>query len=106
MYDEAWLLVHQLRELILLTSGTRLGMGFSVFHVGPGERGWAPHRDRGGDSTGAFRADGTPQYVTTGFALSHATTTNSCLHVVPKKHDPGYLGGEQPTLRLCDYLRV
>lgn len=98
MYDEAWLLVHQLKTLILLTTGNRLSMDFSVFHICAGARGWPPHRDRGGDSTGAFRPDRehTPQYVTTWIALSDATTTNSCLHVVSRRHDPGYFGGDEP----------
>ena len=93
VHDEAWLLVHQLRSLVLLTSGNRLSLDFSVFHVVAGTAGWPPHRDRGGETTSAFRRDGTPQYVTTWVALSEATTTNSCLHVVSKRHDPGYGGG-------------
>lgn len=91
VYDEAWLLVHQLRSIVLQTSGNRLSLDFSVFHVVAGAAGWPPHRDRGGGETMcAFRRDGTPQYVTTWVALSDATTTNSCIHVVSKRHDPGY----------------
>lgn len=97
VYDETWLLVHQLRTLLLLTSGNRLSFDFSIFYIASdGGCGWPPHRDRGGDSTGAFRADGTPQYVTTWIALSEASPASSCLYVVPKGHDPGYAAGEPP----------
>ena len=88
----------QLKTLILLTSGNRLSFDFSVFHIVAGTTGWPPHRDRGGESTGAFRRDQMPQYVTSWIALSDATCTNSCLHVVPKAHDPGYVGGDPPDL--------
>ena len=73
MYDETWLLVHQLKHIVLLSTGNRLSYDFSVFHVGAGSAGWPPHRDRGGDSTGAFRTDKLPQYCTTWIALSDAT---------------------------------
>lgn len=96
MYDEPWLLVHQLKHIVLMATGNRLSYDFSIFHVVSGAAGWPPHRDRGGDSTGAFRADGLPQYCTTWVALSDATCTNSCLHVVPREHDPGYLQGDPP----------
>ena len=94
VYDEFWLMIHQLKTLVLLTSGNRLSMDFSVFHVVAGGQGWPPHRDRGDDTMHAFRPDTTPQYCTTWIAITDATVTNSCLHVVPKGHDPGYLGGD------------
>jgi ectoine hydroxylase-related dioxygenase (phytanoyl-CoA dioxygenase family) len=57
--------------------------------------GWPPHRDRGADSSAKrFRHDGTPEYATAWIALTPATPTNSCLYVVPKEHDVGYLGGD------------
>ena len=95
MYDETWLLAHQLKRLLILTSGNRLSHDFSIFHVVAGAAGWPPHRDRGGaGATDAFGPDRLPTYVTTWVALSDATVTNSCLHVVPKSHDPGYHGGD------------
>ena len=109
MYDEPWAMAHQLKHMILLTSGNRVIFDFAMFHVGSkrtprGEadcadgassRGWEPHRDRGSDETvGAFRADGTPQYCTSWVALTDATPYSSCLMCVPKRHDPGYSGGD------------
>lgn len=109
MYDEPWLIAHQLKNVIRMTSGNRLLFDFAFFNVGSnltptGEvdvdggassRGWAPHRDRGQDeTTSAFRNDGSPQYCTTWVALTEATTYSSCLVCVPKRHDPGYSGGD------------
>ena len=109
MYDEPWLLAHQLKHVIRMTSGNQILYDFAFFNVGSnltpiGEadevdgassRGWAPHRDRGQDATkSAFRSDGTPKYGTTWVALTDATTYSSCLACVPKRHDPGYSGGD------------
>jgi hypothetical protein len=109
MYDEPWLIAHQLKNIIRLTSGNQMLYDFAFFNVGSkltptGEpdvvdgassRGWAPHRDRGKDGTKtAFRNDGSPQYCTTWVALTDATTYSSCLACVPKQHDPGYSGGD------------
>jgi hypothetical protein len=113
MYDEPWLLAHQLKYVIRMTSGNQMLYDFAFFNVGSnltptGEvdeaggassRGWAPHRDRGEDATkAAFRNDGTPQYCTTWVALTDATTYSSCLACVPKRHDPGYSGGYTGTV--------
>ena len=117
MYDEAWALVHQLKEVIFLATGNTLLYDFSVFHVsGHHDRsgiepaahlrgsvsnpigavsGWPPHRDRGSDASAErFREDGSPEYCTAWIALTSASPTNSCLYVVPKAHDGGYHGGD------------
>eukprot|EP00038_Savillea_parva_P017694 m.21342 g.21342 ORF g.21342 m.21342 type:complete len:449 (+) comp3882_c0_seq1:269-1615(+) len=107
MYDEAWFMVHQLEELIFQTTGNRLICDFSAFHVSGNRKpvpdsdagapaGWPPHRDRGEDSTRTrFRGDGSPEYATAWVALTSASPTNSCLYVVPKRHDPGYVLGDK-----------
>ncbi|CAE8696683.1 unnamed protein product [Polarella glacialis] len=110
MYDEPWIMAHQLKNFMLMTTGNRLIMDFSFFHVGGGRsasgatevtagakssRGWPPHRDRGTDeAAAAFRTDGTPKYSTTWIPLTDATTTNSCLYAVSQRHDPGYFAGD------------
>ena len=43
---------------------------------------------------GSFRADGTAKYTTVWVALSAATTDNSCLYLVPRQYDPGYIEGD------------
>ena len=62
---------------------------------GDSGKGWPPHRDRGEDAAAAaFKQDGMPDYCTTWISLTDATVTNSCLYVVPSKHDPGYHAGK------------
>lgn len=99
LYDEAWLVAEQLRELLRLTTGGNLFLGdFAIFYVDPAEpgaAGWGPHRDRGGDAAGqAFRDDGTALYHTAWVALTDAAPANSCLMLVPPAHDPGYKAGD------------
>ena len=102
VYDEPWLLALQVSRLVREATGNELIADWAMFHVGgsaPGagaaKSGWAPHRDRGGDGAAQhFRPDGTPQYSTTWVPLTDATTTNSCLCVVPRQHDPGYHAGD------------
>lgn len=107
MYDEAWILSHQVKDLVYQCTGNSLITDFAFFNVGGGTttnqsgcrplgKGWPPHRDRGEDgTTTAFRSDGMPAYSTTWIPLTDATTINSCLYVVPKQHDSGYLAGDK-----------
>lgn len=110
MYDEGWIISHQVKELVFKCTGNALIMDFALFNVGGDSdsnpttggksdpktgKGWAPHRDRGEDHTvTAFGADGMPGYSTTWIALSDATAVNSCLYVVPRQHDEGYMAGD------------
>ena len=60
-----------------------------------GQAGFAPHRDRQpADVAASSRADGSPRYATLWLALSEATPENSCMHLVPRRHDPGYDAGD------------
>jgi hypothetical protein len=98
VYDEVWLMVHNLEELIpLVTGGNRPIGDFSVFYIDPATSGagWPPHRDRGTEaSVSAFRSDGTALYTTFWVPLTDATPSNSCLTVIPKQFDPGYSEGD------------
>lgn len=110
-------LTHQVQELVHMCTGNTLIMDFATFFVGSGidasgattretsgrrgrmsggpATGWPPHRDRSSDaSTTAFRSDGLPQYSTTWIPLTTASTTNSCLYVVPRMYDAGYHLGD------------
>eukprot|EP00980_Cylindrotheca_fusiformis_P029626 scaffold23625_cov137-Cylindrotheca_fusiformis.AAC.11 len=54
-----------------------------------------PHRDRQPDDAhSTFHSDGQAKFITQWIALSNATTENSCLHVIPKDSDPGYVDGD------------
>jgi hypothetical protein len=98
VYDEVWSLSHQLSSLMASVSGgCTNSFDMLAYSILPclGQSGFAPHRDRQpADVAGSFRADGTPKYCTAWIALSHATTENSCLYVVPRAHDPGYDAGD------------
>jgi len=98
VYDEAWAVVHYLSSLMAAVSGNStncLDVLLWSVDASSGQAGFAPHRDRQpGDVPGSFRADGTPKYHTAWIALSDATVHNSCLYVIPAKHDPGYLRGD------------
>ena len=111
VYDEAWMMAHQLAALMAAVSGgCANSLDTLAWSITPclGQSGFAPHRDRQpADVAGSFRADGTPKYCTAWVALSAATTDNSCLYLVPRGHDPGYDEGddhapdaEDPLLRV------
>ena len=61
-----------------------------------GQSGFSPHRDRQPfDVSSSFFPDGLPKYVTRWIAIEDADAeSNSCLYVIPKQHDPGYLAGD------------
>lgn len=57
--------------------------------------GFSPHRDRQPqDVKGSFRADGSPKYATCWISLDEAHPSNSCLYVIPRGSDPGYVDGD------------
>ena len=98
VYDEAWVMAHQISALMAAVSGgCANSLDTLAWSVTPslGQTGFAPHRDRQpADVPASFRADGTPRYATCWVALSHATTDNSCLYLVPRARDPGYDAGD------------
>jgi len=98
MYDEVWAMALQLSRLMATVSGgCANSLDMLAWSVTPalGQSGFAPHRDRQpADVGGSFRADGTAKYTTAWVALSEATPDNSCLYLVPRQHDPGYVEGD------------
>jgi len=64
-----------------------------------GEVGFSPHRDRQPKNERILSSfhDGKcahPKYQTVWLAMSDATPDNSCLYVIPRPYDPGYLKGD------------
>ena len=56
--------------------------------------GFSPHRDRQPeDISSSFRGDDA-KFVTQWIALTPATPQNSCLYMIPKEYDPGYMEGD------------
>lgn len=91
MYDEMWMLAHQLLPVIEGLLGPKYAMlpDFWAWHIDPtkAESGWRPHRDKGYK---ALAPDGSPTSVTLWIALTQATTLNGCMYIVPADRDPTY----------------
>ncbi len=91
MYDEMWMLAHQLHPVIEGLLGPNYAMlpDFWAWHVDPtkAESGWRPHRDKG---YRALAADGSATSVTAWIPLTAATTLNGCMYIVPADRDPTY----------------
>ena len=102
MFDEAWNVVERLSGALKASSGGSMFLGdVYAWSVNPAEgaRGWGPHRDRMGTGPASFRSDDrTPMLTTSWLALSDASPSNSCLHVVPAYADPFYHAGDDPTV--------
>jgi hypothetical protein len=99
LYDETWELA--LLALNTLSEATHPSNCFNfdilAWHIDPRENvaGFSPHRDRQpADVKSSFHEDQQAKYVTMWMALSDATPENSCLYVIPKQFDPGYIGGD------------
>ena len=103
MYDEAWELSNSASQIMSnLTTNTNNG-DMLAWDIDPNrdEAGFSPHRDRQPiDITSSFHTNADtglpsmPKYSTAWIALTNATPENSCLYVVPKEYDPGYMTGD------------
>ena len=98
MYDEAWSLIANISDMMRRTSGGNV-CNFDVlaWHIDPrkDESGFSPHRDRQPeDVSQTFRKDGSAKYTTCWIALTDATPENSCLYMLPRFCDPGYIEGD------------
>jgi len=110
MYDESWLMTRIIQQFVPAACGEggqprpRHVGDFYVFAVlnareqaslGPESfkqryRPSGPHRDRPTAGPSTFSPLLMPQYCSIWLALSDATTSNSCLYVVPLASDKGY----------------
>jgi ectoine hydroxylase-related dioxygenase (phytanoyl-CoA dioxygenase family) len=89
LFDEAWNCYTELHRTIsgILGDGYKLLPNFWAWHIGPGQSGWKPHRDRGRIS---LSKEGSPKSITVWIPLTVANVDNSCVHVMPIEHDPTY----------------
>ena len=56
---------------------------------------FSPHRDRQPETVASsFHDDGQAKYMTMWMALTDANPENSCLYVIPRPFDPGYIDGD------------
>ena len=107
-YDAVWDLLRHAGPLCRGAAGPNAFNGdILAWCVDPakGQSGFSPHRDRQPEDVAAsFRADGTPRYATMWIAVTPATPHNSCLYMLPRHCDPGYLAGDTDAER--DPLQV
>ncbi|KAL7501460.1 hypothetical protein ACHAWT_010429 [Skeletonema menzelii] len=111
LFDETWQLAAESKHLLLqkqnkgiLRSHGKMCFNFDMlaWHIDPRREqvGFSPHRDRQPDTLHAlkqsFYSDGQAKYITHWIALAEANPNNSCLYVIPKQFDPGYLEGDDP----------
>lgn len=97
LFDEAWSLARASRSLLDKCTHCDNHFNFDLlaWYIEPGKGGFSPHRDRQPENASStFHSDKQAKFVTNWIALSDATTENSCLHVIPKSCDPGYLEGD------------
>ena len=116
LYDETWQLAQEANTMLRRSTHSRNIFAYDMLAwcIDPtaNEAGFSPHRDRQPENVlssfhSTLTADATDQsstpvsslleakYVTLWWALSDATPENSCLYVIPKQHDPGYLHGDE-----------
>ena len=92
----------QSQKGILHRNSSTMAFNFDIlaWYIDPklNQAGFSPHRDRQPDSLSdlkqSFYSDEQAKYITHWIALADATPENSCLYVIPKDFDPGYLNGD------------
>lgn len=99
LFDETWQLAQAASENLSSSSHPTNKFNFDMlaWYIDPREDmvGFSPHRDRQpDDAKSSFFDDGMAKYVTMWLALTDATPENSCLYVIPKQFDPGYIEGD------------
>jgi hypothetical protein len=99
LYDETWEYARFGKETLRDAAHHSNIFNFDVlaWYIDPKENtaGFSPHRDRQPDMTSdSFHKDEQAKYVTLWTALSRASPENSCLYVIPKQYDPGYVAGD------------
>ena len=104
VYDNYWVLARRVEKIVQEISGgteNRLNYDALVWRVANDDEtkmtAFTPHRDRqpkGEDTRKSFREDNTPKYCTMWIPLTNSTCENSCLYVIPRKCDQGYMDGD------------
>ncbi|GAX22345.1 hypothetical protein FisN_3Hh449 [Fistulifera solaris] len=94
LFDETWHLARYSRRLLEKSTSNPFHYDLLAWYIDEG--GFSPHRDRQPeDVASSFHPDGEAKFATHWIALTPATTSNSCLYMIPKDHDPGYTKGDE-----------
>ena len=99
LYDECFELADFYKGNVFHGTKNHFNFDILAWCIDPSksECGFSPHRDRQPPNSqikASFHENGLAKYVTCWTALSPATPDNSCLYVIPKPHDPGYMKGD------------
>jgi ectoine hydroxylase-related dioxygenase (phytanoyl-CoA dioxygenase family) len=102
MFDEAWAVIENFSDIMSrMSGGNRLNFDILVWRIDPNkdQAGFSPHRDRQPENVyQSFRGGKSgkgAKYTTMWLALTDANEENSCLYMIPKFVDPGYLEGDE-----------
>jgi len=95
LFDETWELARTSRDILKQSTHKSNDFNYDnlAWYIEGG--GFSPHRDRQPENVPeSFHPDGEAKFVTHWIALSDAQPENSCLYVIPKYQDPGYIKGD------------
>lgn len=94
LFDVTWDVAAISRELFQRTCLESNKFQFDILAWHITGKGFSPHRDRQPeDAKSSFDGDDA-KFVTQWIALTPATPQNSCLYMIPKEYDPGYMEGD------------
>ena len=96
LFDETWELARIARNTLKQSTHTSNDFNYDILAWYIEAGGFSPHRDRQPEHVlSSFHEDDMQaKFVTNWIALSNAQPENSCLYVIPKSRDPGYLKGD------------
>ena len=103
LFDEYWLLLASLRDLIVQALGydAKMMPDFWAWYVDPRKEdaGWRPHREK---MYNTLLPDGMPMCMTAWIALTDADPLSGCLYFIPAHKDDNYgdSDGRPPSLNL------
>jgi hypothetical protein len=94
LFDNTWELAASSRSVLEKSTleTNRFQFDILAWYIDSG--GFSPHRDRQPEDVAASFEKDDAKFATQWIALTDATPENSCLYVIPKGSDPGYLGGD------------
>ena len=96
LFDETWELARISKSILKQSTHAANEFNYDILAWFIETGGFSPHRDRQPENVMAsfHHKDMQAKFVTQWIALSEAQPENSCLYVIPKWQDPGYINGD------------
>lgn len=109
VYDEFWQMACGMSPVLASLLGEDFQMTPSdiwAWHVTPSSTaaGWGPHRDMFAGE--AVREDGRPRVVNVWIPLTDATPLNSCMYVLPMRHDGNIPGNLEEAPSFGNFMAI